>query len=53
MQIITLSTRKAFWEKLLQYGDAKKPALAWYNRTLKSDWAIPEDVKKLEKHRYS
>jgi mRNA interferase HigB len=45
MRIIALSTLKAFWVENPRYMDAKDPTLAWYRHTLKSDWAVPTEVK--------
>lgn len=45
MRIIALSALKMFWEKSLKYADAADPILAWYQHTLKADWATPTDVK--------
>jgi mRNA interferase HigB len=45
MRVIALSTLKAFWEGNPGFADVKEPALAWYQHTLKADWASPADVK--------
>lgn len=45
MRIIALSTLKTFWDGRPAYADAMEPALAWYRRTLKADWASPAAVK--------
>ncbi len=45
MRIIALSTLKAFWEGNPGYSESKDPILAWYQHTLKADWASPADVK--------
>jgi len=46
MRIIALSTLRAFWEGCSAHTDVKEPALAWYRRVLKADWASPAAVKK-------
>ena len=46
MRIIAISTLRSFWENNPAYQDAKEPALAWYRVALKSDWAIPAEVKR-------
>ena len=46
MRVIALSTLKAFWEEHPEYMDVKEPTLAWYQHTLKVDWATPADVKR-------
>lgn len=43
--MIALSTLKAFWEANASWAEAKEPILAWYQHTLKADWASPLDVK--------
>ena len=45
MRIIAISTLKAFWEDKPAYADAMEPALAWYRRVLKADWAATAEVK--------
>lgn len=45
MRVIALSTLKAFWKNHPHYSDAVEPAKAWYQHTLKADWASPAEVK--------
>ena len=45
MRVIAISTLKKFWESAPAYLDAKEALLAWYQHTLKADWASPADVK--------
>lgn len=46
MRVIARSTLKAFWEHNPDYGDAREPALAWHQRTIKANWSTPADVKR-------
>lgn len=46
MRVIALSTLKEFWEKNPACADAMQPTLAWYQHTLKADWASPAEVKR-------
>ena len=46
MRVIALRTIKHFFESAPAYGDAREPALAWYQQVLKADWASPNDIKR-------
>ena len=46
MRVIALRTIKQFMESKPGYGDAREPALAWYQQVLRADWASPADVKR-------
>ncbi len=46
MRVIALSTLKAYWEGHPENVDVREPTLAWYQHTLKADWATPADIKR-------
>lgn len=46
MRIIALGTLKRFIEINPAYADAREPVLAWYQQSLKANWASPAELKR-------
>ena len=42
MQVIAVSTLRAFWER---YPDAEQPLKAWYAEAISATWTQPAEIK--------